>query len=111
MSSFNEVDSKFNLLFSKKNYLFMILGMAVILFGFLLMTGPDANTRPDGVWDPTYWNNEIFSWRRIRLAPFVILLGFGIEIYAIMLSPKSNSTFLESKQEFQAKELSEKKFK
>lgn len=87
MSKLNEFDSKFNLLFSKKNYLLMLIGVAVILIGFLLMTGPDANTRPDGVYDPNYWNDGIFSWRRTRLAPFVILAGFGIEIYAIMMNP------------------------
>lgn len=87
MSKLNEIDSKFNLLFSKKNYLLMLIGVAVILIGFLLMTGPDANTRPDGVYDPNYWNDGIFSWRRTRLAPFVILAGFGIEIYAIMMNP------------------------
>lgn len=87
MSKLNEIDSKFNLLFSKKNYLLMLVGVAVILIGFLLMTGSDANTRPDGVYDPNYWNDGIFSWRRTRLAPFVILAGFGIEIYAIMMNP------------------------
>lgn len=88
MSNFKEIDSKFNLLFSKKNYLFMGIGIILILLGFILMTGPDANTRPDGVFDPNYWNNGIFSWRRIRLAPFLILLGFVVEIYAILLKPK-----------------------
>jgi len=87
MSKLNEIDSKFNFLFSKKNYLLMLIGVAVILIGFVLMTGPDANTRPDGVYDPNYWNDGIFSWRRTRLAPFVILAGFGIEIYAIMMNP------------------------
>lgn len=76
-------------LFGKKNYLFMGIGLAVILLGFFLMMGPDANTRPDGVYDPTYWNDEIFSWRRTRLAPFVVLMGFVIEIYAIMLKPSN----------------------
>jgi hypothetical protein len=80
-------DSNFTFLFGKKNYIFMAIGLAVILLGFLLMMGPDANTRPDGVLDVNYWNDGIFSWRRIRLAPFVILLGFAIEIYAIMLNP------------------------
>ena len=65
----------------------MVIGVVVILIGFLLMMGPDANTRPDGTFDPTYWNDGIFSWRRIRLAPFIVLLGFAIEIYAIMLNP------------------------
>ena len=81
------VDSKFTFLFGKKNYMFMALGVVVILLGFLLMMGPDANTRPDGNFDPNYWNEGIFSWRRIRLAPFVVLLGFAIEIYAIFLNP------------------------
>ncbi len=81
------VDSKFTFLFGKKNYMFMALGVVVILLGFLLMMGPDANTRPDGNFDPNYWNEGIFSWRRIRLAPFVVLLGFAIEIYAILLNP------------------------
>lgn len=74
-------------LFGKKNYNFMAIGIAVILLGFLLMTGPDANTRPDGNFDPNYWNDNIYSWRRIRLAPFIVLLGFGIEVYAILLNP------------------------
>ena len=74
-------------LFGKKNYNFMAIGIAVILLGFLLMTGPDANTRPDGNFDPNYWNDNIYSWRRVRLAPFIVLLGFGIEVYAILLNP------------------------
>lgn len=74
-------------LFGKKNYKFMAIGIAVILLGFLLMTGPDANTRPDGNFDPNYWNDNIYSWRRVRLAPFIVLLGFGIEVYAILLNP------------------------
>lgn len=64
----------------------MAIGIGVILLGFLLMTGPDANT-VNGVKDVNQWNEGIFSWRRIRLAPFVVLLGFAIEIYAIMLNP------------------------
>ena len=80
-------DSKFTFLFGKKKYMFMALGVVVILVGFLLMMGPDANTRPDGTFDPNYWNDGIFSWRRIRLAPFIVLLGFAIEVYAIMLNP------------------------
>jgi len=82
----NAENSPFPFLFGKKNYLFMAIGMAVILLGFLLMTGPDANT-VNGVKDINQWNEGIFSWRRIRLAPFVVLAGFVIEIYAIMLNP------------------------
>lgn len=87
MSKISDVDSKFNFIFGKKNYLFMAIGLVVVLLGFFLMTGADANTRPDGVYDVNYWNDDIFSWRRTRLAPFVVLLGFVIEIYAIMLNP------------------------
>ncbi len=65
----------------------MGVGLLCIALGFLLMTGADANTRPDGTFDPDYWNPGIFSWVRIRLAPFLVLLGFGIEAYAILLKP------------------------
>lgn len=87
MSKIKIDDSRFNFLFGKRNYMFMGIGLAFILVGFLLMMGNDANTRPDGTFDPNYWNEGIFSWRRIRLAPFLILVGFAIEIYAIMLNP------------------------
>lgn len=85
-------DSKFTFLFGKKNYIFMAVGVVVILIGFFLMMGPDANTRPDGTFDPDYWNDGIFSWRRIRLAPFIVLLGFAIEIYAILLNPNKTKS-------------------
>lgn len=74
-------------LFGKKNYMFMAIGLALIAIGFFLMTGHDANTKPDGTFDPNYWNEDIFSWRRIRLAPFLIVLGFVVEVYAILLNP------------------------
>lgn len=80
-----EPDKSF--LFGKRNYLFMAIGLLLIALGFFLMTGHDANTRPDGTYDPNYWNEDIFSWRRIRLAPFLILAGFGVEIYAILTHP------------------------
>lgn len=77
-------------LFGKKNYIFMAIGLFLIALGFYLMTGYDANTRPDGTFDPTYWNEDIFSWRRIRLAPFLVLLGFAVEVYAILLKPNKS---------------------
>ena len=85
----NAGNSQFTFLFGKKNYLFMAIGIAVILLGYLLMTGDDANTI-NGVKDVSQWNDGIFSWRRIRLAPFLILVGFAIEIYAIMLNPNKS---------------------
>lgn len=67
-------------LFGKKNYLIMILGVVVILLGFALMAGGGSD-------DPKIFNSEIYSFRRIRLAPTLVLLGLAIEVYAIMASP------------------------
>ncbi len=77
-------------LFGKRNYLFMGIGMACIILGFFLMTGHDANTRPDGTYDPTYWNEDIYSFTRIRLAPILIIFGFVLEAYAILTPSKDN---------------------
>ncbi|OFM81695.1 DUF3098 domain-containing protein [Weeksella sp. HMSC059D05] len=75
-------------LFGKRNYLFMGIGIACIILGFFLMTGHDANTQPDGTYDPTYWNEDIYSFTRIRLAPILIIIGFVLEVYAILTSSK-----------------------
>lgn len=80
-------DSDFTFLFGKRNYIWMAVGIALIALGFILMTGSDANTTPDGTYDITYWNEDIYSWRRIRLAPTLILIGFIVEIYAILINP------------------------
>ncbi len=70
-------------LFGKKNYMFMFIGLACITLGFILMAGGASD-------DPNVFNPEIYSTRRIRIAPTLILIGFGIEIYAILLNPDSN---------------------
>lgn len=70
--------------FGKENYKLMFIGLIFIVLGFLLMLGYDANTRPDGTPDPNYWNEDIFSVRRIRIAPLLVIIGFFIEIYAIL---------------------------
>lgn len=72
--------AKSNFIFGKKNYKFMFIGLAVIALGFILMSGGGSD-------DPNVFNPEIFSWRRIRLAPTLVLIGFGIQIYAILLNP------------------------
>lgn len=69
--------------FSEKNYLFMLIGLVLIAVGFLLMIGGGSD-------DPNVFNPEIYNWRRIRLAPTLILIGFGIEIYAILLNPNKD---------------------
>lgn len=68
-------------LFGKKNYLFMIIGLVVIALGFILMAGGGSD-------NPEVFNKEIYNWRRIRLAPTLVIIGLGIEIYAILLNPK-----------------------
>jgi hypothetical protein len=82
-----EKNPHFPLLFGRRNYMIMLIGIGLIGLGFLLMTGHDANTKPDGTFDPNYFNEAIFSWRRIRLAPMLIIAGFATQVYAI-LSPK-----------------------
>ncbi|MDC1325130.1 MAG: DUF3098 domain-containing protein [Flavobacteriales bacterium] len=71
---------KSQFVFERKNYKFMLIGIAVIVLGFILMTGGGSD-------DPNVFNPEIYNWRRIRLAPALILIGFGIEVYAILLNP------------------------
>ena len=58
--------------------------MAVIAFGFIIMSGGGSN-------DPDVFNPEIFNFRRMTLAPILILIGFSIEIFAIMYKPKNKS--------------------
>jgi len=70
-------------LFEKKNYIILIIGIAVIALGFLLMSGGNSD-------DPNVFNYDVFSFRRIRLAPTVIFIGFGVCIYSIFYSPKNN---------------------
>ncbi|MDY0780946.1 DUF3098 domain-containing protein [Tenacibaculum sp. IB213877] len=74
-------DKKSEFLFGKRNYMFMLIGLAVIALGFILMAGGGSD-------DPNVFNPEIYNWRRIRLAPTLVLIGFGIEIYAILTNPK-----------------------
>ena len=72
--------NKGKFLFEKKNYTFMLIGIAVIALGFILMAGGGSD-------DVNVHNPEIYNFRRIRLAPTLVLIGLGIEIYAIMLNP------------------------
>ncbi|KAB5485085.1 MULTISPECIES: DUF3098 domain-containing protein [Flagellimonas] len=69
--------------FQRKNYLFLFIGIAFIALGFILMSG-------GGTDDPNVFNPEIYNFRRIRLAPTLVLIGLGIQIYAILLNPNKN---------------------
>ena len=58
----------------------MFVGLALISLGFILMSGGGSD-------DPNVFNPEIYNFRRIRLAPTLVLIGLGIEVYAILLNP------------------------
>lgn len=60
-----------------KNYVLLLIGFAIIVTGFALMCG-GAST------DSEVFNYAMFSWRRITLAPIVVIAGFAFEIYAIL---------------------------
>jgi hypothetical protein len=77
------MSEKKELLFGKRNYRMLLMSLAVIGIGFILMAGGGSE-------DPNVFNPEIFNFRRIRLAPTVVLLGFGLAIYAILMPPKKN---------------------
>ena len=68
-------------IFGKRNYMFMLIGLGLIALGFILMSGGGSD-------NPDVWNEAIFDFRRIRLAPMLILAGFVVEIYAIMTKPE-----------------------
>ena len=71
-----------NPLFGNENFTWMLVGLVVMSIGFFLMAGGKSA-------DPTKFNdNEIYSFTRITLAPFLIIVGFVIEIFAIMKKPK-----------------------
>jgi len=68
----------------KMNYKLMAIGFAIIIIGFILMAGGGSD-------DPNVFNPDIFSFRRITLAPVILLFGFVFEIYAIMKKPKDDN--------------------
>ncbi|MGY5846289.1 DUF3098 domain-containing protein [Salegentibacter sp. HM20] len=69
-----------NFIFGRRNYLFMFIGLAVIALGFILMAG-------GGNEDPNIFDPAVYNFQRIRLAPTLVLIGFGIQVYAILLNP------------------------
>ena len=67
--------------FSKKNYILLAIGMAIVILGLVLMSGEGS---AEG-----FLNADIFSARRIKLAPLVSLFGFVFIMFAIMYKPKT----------------------
>ena len=77
-----EKEKKFAL--GPENYKLMLIGFAVIVLGFILMVGGGSD-------DPVHvFDESMFSFRRITLAPILVLAGFAFEVYAIMKRPKDN---------------------
>ena len=75
-------ESKIEFALGKENYIYLTVGFVIIIIGFLLMVGGGSE-------DPNVFNGEeLFSFRRIVLAPLVVLFGFLFEIWAIMKKPK-----------------------
>ena len=64
-------------LFGKRNYVILFISFIIISSGFIIMAGGGSE-------DPNYFNEEIFNFRRIRIAPTLILVGFGVAIYSIL---------------------------
>lgn len=68
-------------LFESVNYKILLIGIGVIALGFILMSGGGSD-------DPKVFNDDIFNFRRIRLAPTIVLIGFGVAIYSILKNPR-----------------------
>ena len=70
------------ILFGKRNYGILFISFIIISSGFIIMAGGGSE-------DPNYFNEEIFNFRRIRIAPTLILVGFGVAIYSILTKTKN----------------------
>jgi len=72
------MEDKERMVLKKKNYIFIIVGCLVVILGFVLMAGGGSD-------DPNVFNKEeLFSFRRITLAPFLVMLGYGVVLFGIM---------------------------
>lgn len=83
MATKNDSKERPSFALGPENYKLLAIGFVIIVIGFLLMIGGKSDS-------PDKFSNEIFSFRRITLAPIVVLAGFAFEIWAIMKRPKKN---------------------
>lgn len=81
--------NKRNLAFDRTNFILLGIGFAIVIIGFILMSGPGSTEQT--------FNPDIFSWRRIKLAPVVCFVGFSSMIYAIIRKPKDSDGTDETK--------------
>lgn len=72
--------SKQKFAFDKTNFILLAIAMVIVIIGFILMTGPVST--------PTHFEPDIFSARRIKVAPLVCLVGFVFMIYAVLRKPR-----------------------
>ena len=79
VAKFNKIDDKNDgkMALTTRNYVLILIGVAVIVLGFVLMSGGTKAT-------PEEFSYDIYSWRRITLAPILVVAGFAFEIYAIL---------------------------
>ncbi|MEJ2163269.1 MAG: DUF3098 domain-containing protein [Robiginitalea sp.] len=72
-------------IFQRRNYLLMFLGLAFIILGYFLMSGGGSE-------DPEVFSEDIFNFQRIRLAPTLVLIGLGIQVFAILANPNKKKS-------------------
>ena len=76
-----EDDKKPGFALGRENYKLMAIGFGIIIIGFILMAGGRSD-------NPKVFSEDIFSFRRVTLAPLIVLAGFVFEVYAIMKRPR-----------------------
>ena len=76
-----ENDNKFQFAFGKLNYILMVAGVIILAIGYILLSGGGSD-------DPNVFNPAMFDTRRLYVAPILIVLGFVVEIVAIMYKSK-----------------------
>jgi len=83
---------------TRENFKYIIVGCVVVIIGFALMSG-------GGTEDPTQFNeDELFSFRRITLAPFLVMVGYGVVLFGILKRPKKGAILESSGAEIDTEE-------
>ena len=81
----NPVEGRDAFPFERRNYMFFLIGIGLLVAGYLLMSG-------GGVEDPNEFSDAIFSFRRITLAPLTVMVGYGVIFYSILKRFPSEDT-------------------
>jgi len=84
VGKFGYIGEKLDFAFGRENYILMFIGLGVLVIGYLLVIGGGSN-------DPNIFNYDLFSTRRLVVAPMIIMAGFIIQIVAIMKRPKDKA--------------------